>query len=138
MLNLGLKLADYVLNPSKEFKTRYYELLGGINSSKGMMLGQRLKNFRKVVCQTLKHIFRSELHLNSKFMVQSMAFYRDSETKSLCNDQLSAIWSKPDYEMILHRPAEIAKDLKKRDLAKFHLQERHRLITFEDLNEINS
>jgi len=50
LLNLGLKLADYVLNPSKEFRTRYYELHGGINSSKGMMLGQRLKNFRKLVC----------------------------------------------------------------------------------------
>ena len=41
-----------------------------------------------------------------------MAFYRDSDTKSLCNDHLSAIWSKPDYEMILQRPAEIGKDLK--------------------------
>ena len=48
------------------------------------------------------------------------------------------MWSKPDYESLLHRPSEIAKDLKSQDLAKFHLQERHRLITFEDLNEINS
>lgn len=36
------------------------------------------------------------------------------------------------------RPSEISRDLKSLELAKFHLQERHRLITFEDLNEINS
>lgn len=102
------------------------------------MLGQQIKNLRKTVCQTLKHIFRNELHLNSAFMVKSMTFFRDTQTKNLCNDQICAVWSKPDYENLLHRPSEIAKDLKSQDLAKFHLQERHRLITFEDLNEINS
>ena len=39
MLNLGLKLADYVLSPNKDFRARYYELHGGISSPKGMALG---------------------------------------------------------------------------------------------------
>ena len=70
-------------------------------------------------------------------MQQLMSFWRESETKSLCNDSISVVWSNPDYDRLLRRPSEVAKDLKARDLAKFHLQERHRLITFEDLNEIN-
>lgn len=139
VLNLGLKLADYVLDPSKGFREKYYQVHGGINSPKGMMLGQQIKNMRKAVCLTLKDIFRSDqLHLNSEFMTKSMTFFRDQKTKSLCNDKIAAIWSQPDYERLLEKPAEIAKDIKSQDLAKFHLQERHRLITFEDLNEINS
>ena len=85
----------------------------------------------------MKHIFRSKMHLGSDFMQQLMSFWRESETKSLCNDSISVVWSNPDYDRLLRRPSEVAKDLKARDLAKFHLQERHRLITFEDLNEIN-
>ena len=50
VLNLGLKLADYVLDPSKDFRAKYYQLNGGINSPKGMMLGQQIKNLRKSVC----------------------------------------------------------------------------------------
>ena len=138
LLNLGLKLADYVLSPNRDFRERYYQLHGGIMSPKGMLLGQQIKNLRKTVCQTMKHILRSDLHLNSDFMSKIFVFYRDSETKSLCNDQVSAIWCKPDLQRLLIKPAEVAKDLKVQELAKFHLQERHRLITFEDLNEINS
>ena len=138
LLNLGLKLADYVLSPHKDFREKYYELHGGIGSWVGMKLGQQIKTLRTLVCQTLKHIFRSEMHLNSEFMAKQLAFYRDVELKSLCNDTIAPIWSRPDYERVLKKPAEIAKDLKSQDMAKFHLQERHRLITFEDLNEINS
>lgn len=39
LMGLGLKLADYVLSPNKDFREKYYELHGGINSPKGMMLG---------------------------------------------------------------------------------------------------
>ena len=73
------------------------------------------------MCETLKNIFRSGQHLNSDFMVKSMTFFRDSATKNLCNDQASAVWSKPDYDRLLQRPSEIAKDLKAQELAKFHL-----------------
>jgi len=41
---------------------------------------------RKTVSQTLKHIFRSELHLNSDFMVKCLTFFRDSKIKNLCSD----------------------------------------------------
>ena len=68
VLNLGLKLADYILDPSKGFREKYYQLHGGLLSQKGMMLGQQIKNMRTKVCQVLKHIFRSELHLNTEFM----------------------------------------------------------------------
>lgn len=50
------------------------------------MLGQQIKNMRTKVCQILKHIFRSELHLNSEFMIKQLTFFRDSKTKALCND----------------------------------------------------
>lgn len=112
LVNLGLKLADYVLDPSKDFRGKYYQLHGGIMSQKGMMLGAQLKVLRMTVCDTLKDILRSEQHINSTFMTKCMTFFRDTETKNLCNDHISAVWSKPDLENLLQRPAQISKDLK--------------------------
>ena len=136
LVNLGLKIADYCLKPTNQFRNKYYQLHGGIISPKGMSLGQQIKNLRTTVCTTLKHILRNSLHLKSDFMEQNMTFFKNSETKSLCNDQMSVIWNRINFDLLLTKPAAISRELKRKGIGKFHLQERHRVITFEDLNEI--
>ena len=69
-------------------------------------------------------------------MAQSMIFFKDSETKSLCNDQISVIWNRINFDLLLSKPSVISRELKSKGIGRFHLQERHRVITFEDLNEI--
>ena len=69
-------------------------------------------------------------------MAQSLVFFKNSEAKNLCNDQMSVIWNRLNFDLLLSKPSAISRELKSKGFGKFHLQERHRVITFEDLNEI--
>ena len=86
-----------------------------------MRIGQQIKNIRNTVCQTMKHIFKSKLHLNSDFMAQSLIFFKDTETKLLCNDQISVIWNRVNFDLLLAEPSLISKELKSKGIGKFHL-----------------
>jgi len=135
-VNLGLMVASYALDPANLFKERYFQLHAR-NQAKLKKFAANISSLRKTVVSAFRDILVNQLHLKSDFISATMSFFKDQETKNLCNDQMGVVWSKFNKEKLLLKPGAISRELKDKGLAKFHLQERHRVITFEDLNEIN-
>lgn len=50
-------------------------------------------------------------------------FFKRTELKSLCNDQMNVMWSRLNTDLLLVKSAAISKEIKKQNLGKFHLQE---------------
>ena len=96
MLNLGLKLARFMLDPFNEFKDRYIALNGGHTSFKSKKLDIHLQEARKHLCKAIQDILRLQLHIKSDFIQDCLNFYKNSELKELCHDCTSTIWGPVD------------------------------------------
>ena len=84
MLNLGLKLARFLLNPFSDFKERYSALHGGQSSLKTKKLDIHLQQARAHLCKSIQDILRLQLHIKSDFIQDCLNFYKNRELKSLC------------------------------------------------------
>jgi hypothetical protein len=88
----------------------------------------------KIVCTAIKDILQSQ---NKKSDSQTgkppamegtairriLDFFKRTELKSLCNDQMNVMWSRLNTDLLLVKSAAISKEIKKQNLGKFHLQE---------------
>jgi hypothetical protein len=59
LLNLALKLAHFVLDPTSSFSERYLQMHGGHSTYRGQRFENQQKTMRKVVCAAILDILQT-------------------------------------------------------------------------------
>jgi|LauGreDrversion4_2_1035121.scaffolds.fasta_scaffold167624_2 hypothetical protein len=68
-------------------------------------------------------------------------FFKSDTDRALCNDQYGNIWpiraNQTDLEAVCRRGVRMSHTLKQKNLAKFHLADEKRMISYEEYKEIH-
>ena len=143
LLLLGLDQAHKVLDPSQNFKHKYYTIHSQIGErfQNEMYVQNKMESFENAQ-KKLRSFMESALPLllqspvfNGKFKQDSLDFFQSSQYKELCSDAMDVIWPSPSLS-VMKESEYVSKFLKKHGFAERLLDINQSLVSFEDHVEI--
>jgi hypothetical protein len=135
LVNMGLKLGLFVLDPKNNFEWTYLQLHGGPASVKGKELRRHVETLRQTLSDAVSKILRNGKHRSGKFVNKCLDLFK-TQSDVLNDLSLSVVWASQS-EHLHDKGGLISADLKtpnsiRDSVGNFHLQDKPRLITFED------
>ena len=79
LVNMGLKLGRFVLDPSYNFEKTYLKVHGGPNSTKGKELSRHVSTLRQTISDAVTKILHNDKHRNSKFVRKCLNLFKNKE-----------------------------------------------------------